>query len=60
MYEQDEQDEAFVEPLRARRIRANERVKVRRANKHTRIVTAIRPRERNVALRWWEYPGEVN
>lgn len=57
MYEQEqeyEQDESFVEPTRARRIRDRERVKARRANKHTRIVTAIRPRDRNVRVRWWE------
>jgi hypothetical protein len=55
MYEQEQEyEEGFVEPSRARRIRDRDRVKARRANKHTRIVTAIRPRERNVRVRWWE------
>ena len=61
MYEQEQEyEEGFVEPSRARRIRDRDRVKARRANKHTRIVTAIRPRERNVRVRWWEHHGEVN
>jgi hypothetical protein len=55
MYEQEQEyEEGFVEPSRARRIRDRDRVKARRVNKHTRIVTAIRPRERNVRVRWWE------
>lgn len=61
MYEYDTQDasdaqeQAYVEPARARRIRERNRAKARRANKHTRIVTAYHPPVRKAPVRWWEH-----
>lgn len=54
MYEQEQENDEFVEPSRARRIRERERTHARRArvSKRKRVL-AIKPTKRT-NVKWWD------